>query len=177
MLIDLIRSAQEGNQDEMLLLIGKFSGLLKKYGRKLRCEDAENDLTADFIELIKTYQFEKLNNSSDGAIVNFLARSVYRFYLKRLQVLMEKTPGEVSIEDLTPAQKDRLSAQIAVENETSISFLIPESQLTQKEIYVLTAVYEKGYSVSKLAEILQVSRQNVNQIKKRAEKKLREKLS
>lgn len=90
---------------------------------------------------------------------------------------MEKTPGEVSIEDLTPAQKDRLSAQIAVENETSISFLIPESQLTQKEIYVLTAVYEKGYSVSKLAEILQVSRQNVNQIKKRAEKKLREKLS
>ena len=36
---------------------------------------------------------------------------------------------------------------------------------------------EKGYSVSKLAEILQVSRQNVNQIKKRAEKKLREKLS
>ena len=90
---------------------------------------------------------------------------------------MEKTLGEVSIEDLTPAQKDRLSAQIAVENETSISFLIPESQLTQKEIYVLTAVYEKGYSVSKLAEILQVSRQNVNQIKKRAEKKLREKLS
>lgn len=90
---------------------------------------------------------------------------------------MEKMPGEVSIEDLTPAQKDRLSAQIAVENETSISFLIPESQLTQKEIYVLTAVYEKGYSVSKLAEILQVSRQNVNQIKKRAEKKLREKLS
>ena len=134
-------------------------------------------MTADLIELVRTCQFEKLNNSSDGAIVNFLARSVYRFYLKRLQVLIEKTPSVISIEDLTPAQKDRLSAQIAVENETSISFLIPESQLTQKEIYVLTAVYEKGYSVSKLAEILQVSRQNVNQIKKRAEKKLREKLS
>ncbi len=177
MLIDQIRSAQAGNQDEMLFLIRKFSGLLKKYGRKLRYEDAEYDLTADLIELVRTCQFEKLNNSSDGAIVNFLARSVYRFYLKRLQVLLEKTPSEVAIEDLTPAQKDHLSAQIAVENETSISFLIPESQLTQKEIYVLTAVYEKGYSVSKLAEILQVSRQNVNQIKKRAEKKLREKLS
>ena len=111
MLIDLIRSAQEGNQDKMLLLIGKFSGLLKKYGRKLRCEDVENDLTADFIELIKTYQFEKLNNSSDGAIVNFLARSVYRFYLKRLQVLIEKTPSVISIEDLTPTQKDHLSVK------------------------------------------------------------------
>lgn len=177
MLIDLIRSAQEGNQDEMLLLIGKFSGLLKKNGRKLRYEDAENDLTADFIELIKTYQFEKLNNSSDGAIVNFLARSVYRFYLKRLQVLIEKTPSVISIEDLTPTQKDHLSVQISVENEMSVSLLISGSQLTQKEIYVLTAIYEKGCSVSKLADLLHVSRQNVNQIKKRAEKKLRKRLS
>lgn len=177
MLIDLIRSAQEGNQDEMLLLIGKFSGLLKKYGRKLRCEDAENDLTADFIELIKTYQFEKLNNSSDGAIVNFLARSVYRFYLKRLQVLIEKTPSVISIEDLTPTQKDHLSVQISVENEMSVSLLISGGQLTQKEIYVLTAIYEKGCFVSKLADFLHVSRQNVNQIKKRDEKKLRKRLS
>ena len=59
----------------------------------------------------------------------------------------------------------------------SISLLISGSQLTQKEIYVLTAIYEKGCSVSKLADLLHVSRQNVNQIRKRAEKKLRKRLS
>lgn len=177
MLIDQIRSAQAGNQDEMLFLIRKFSGLLKKYGRKLRYEDAEYDLTADLIELVRTCQFEKLNNSSDGAIVNFLAQSVYRFYLKRLQVLIEKTPSVISIEDLTPTQKDHLSVQISVENEMSVSLLISGSQLTQKEIYVLTAIYEKGCFVSKLADFLHVSRQNVNQIKKRDEKKLRKRLS
>ena len=35
MLIDQIRSAQAGNQDEMLFLIRKFSGLLTKYGADL----------------------------------------------------------------------------------------------------------------------------------------------
>lgn len=68
----------------------------------------------------------------------------------------------------------------------SVSLLISGGQLTQKEIYVLTAIYEKGCSVSKLADFLHVSRQadflhvsrqNVNQIKKRDEKKLRKRLS
>lgn len=174
MLIDLIHSAQKESQEEMVFLIQKFYKLLRKYGRKLGYEDAENDLITDFIELIKTYKFEKLNNTSDGAIVNFLVRSTYRFYLKRLQSNIEKIPGKISIEDLTPAQKNILYAQTAVEDETSISLLLFQCSFTQKEIDILTAIYEKGYSVSELAEILHVSRQNINQIKKRTEKKFKE---
>ena len=69
----------------MMFLVSKFSGILKKYARKLNYEDAEQDLTADFIELIHHIDIEKLNNTSDGAIVNFLIRSTYHYYVKRLQ--------------------------------------------------------------------------------------------
>ena len=41
----------------------------------------------------------------------------------------------------------------------------------------LMAVYTYGYSVSDIAKYLQVSRQNINQIKKRAENKIRQKLT
>ena len=64
MLIDLIRSAQKDDEHAMLQLINRFDKLFQKYGRKLRYEDAKNDLIVDFIELIKTFDFEKIKHGS-----------------------------------------------------------------------------------------------------------------
>lgn len=176
MLIDVIRSAQGENQEDMLLLLEKFSKLFKKYGKKLNYEDAENDLTADFIELIKTFDLKKLNNTGDGAVVNFLVRATYRFYLKRLNLLIEKRPREISIEDMTFRQKKTMLGQMVVEDDDPVFMLFPQWGLTQKEIIVLNEIYEKGHTASEVASILHVSRQNINQIKKRAEEKLRRNL-
>ena len=172
MLIDSIILAQQGHDPDMLLLISKFSGIFKKYGRKLGYEDAEQDLTADFIELIHHINLEKLNNTSDGAIVNFLVQSMYHFYIKRLKKEIDQKVPVVSLEDLTPTQSNLLLVQAAVELEESISMYFPSSGLSEREMLILTAVYAHGYSVSDIAKHLRVSRQNVNQIKKRAEKKI-----
>lgn len=91
---------------EKKFLVSKFSGILKKYARKLNYEDAEQDLTADFIELIHHIDIEKLNNTSDGAIVNFLIRSTYHYYVKRLQKERDRKVPEVYFEDLTPSQSN-----------------------------------------------------------------------
>ena len=61
--------------------------------------------------------------------------------------------------------------------EESISGYFPSSGLSEREIFILMAVYTYGYSVSDIAKYLQVSRQNINQIKKRAENKIRQKLT
>ena len=153
------------------------SGILKKYARKLNYEDAEQDLTADFIELIHHIDIEKLNNTSDGAIVNFLIRSTYHYYVKRLQKERDRKVPEVYFEDLTPSQSNLVLVQTAVELEESISGYFPSSGLSEREIFILMAVYTYGYSVSDIAKYLQVSRQNINQIKKRAENKIRQKLT
>ena len=52
MLLKLIKSAQAGNQNDMLLLIQKFAPILKKYGGQLKREDGINDMVLYFIELI-----------------------------------------------------------------------------------------------------------------------------
>lgn len=173
MLYVTIQQAQMGNEDAMMSLISKFSGLTKKYGRKLGYEDAECDLVADFIELIRRLKLEKLNNTSDGAIVNFIGQSIYRAYLKRLSYEIDKKPSEVSLEDLTPVQIQSLQLATATELHESIESCFPEVGLSDKEIMVLTAIYEGGHSASALARQLNVSRQNVNQIKNRALLKLR----
>jgi len=169
--------AQQGCDSDMMFLVSKFSGILKKYARKLNYEDAEQDLTADFIELIHHIDIEKLNNTSDGAIVNFLIRSTYHYYVKRLQKERDRKVPEVYFEDLTPSQSNLVLVQTAVELEESISGYFPSSGLSEREIFILMAVYTYGYSVSDIAKYLQVSRQNINQIKKRAENKIRQKLT
>ena len=173
MLYDSIQRAQTGSDKDMMELVLKFTGLLKKYGRKLGYEDAENDLTADFIELIRFFKLDKLHNTSDGAIVNFICQSTYRAYLKRIKNEIEKKLAVVSFEDLTPLQLQQADSGVATEREERISSYFPEVGLTPKEIMVLEAVYEKGYTVPDIAASLGVSRQNVNQIKKRAITKLK----
>ena len=130
-----------------------------------------------FIELIHHIDIEKLNNTSDGAIVNFLIRSTYHYYVKRLQKERDRKVPEVYFEDLTPSQSNLVLVQTAVELEESISGYFPSSGLSEREIFILMAVYTYGYSVSDIAKYLQVSRQNINQIKKRAENKIRQKLT
>lgn len=176
MLIDLIRSAQKDDEHAMLQLINRFDKLFQKYGRKLRYEDAKNDLIVDFIELIKTFDFEKINNTSDGAIVNFLVKSTYRFYLKHLEIFMNKSNMEVPLCDLDSSQVQILERCLAMQDSLSVSELFPKNVLTLKEQKILIAIYQEGRSVSDVAAFLHVSRQNINQIKKRAESKIRKKL-
>ena len=176
MLIDLIKKKKKDDEHAMLQLINRFDKLFQKYGRKLRYEDAKNDLIVDFIELIKTFDFEKINNTSDGAIVNFLVKSTYRFYLKHLEIFMNKSNMEVPLCDLDSSQVQILERRLAMQDSLSVSELFPKNVLTLKEQKILIAIYQEGRSVSDVAAFLHVSRQNINQIKKRAESKIRKKL-
>ena len=176
MLIDLLRASQDNDQEAMLTLLQRFHPLLKKYGRKLGYEDAEEDLAADFIELVKKLNLSHINDSSDGALTNYISKSVYRLFLKRLYTIMEKEPQSVYIEDMSPTQHNDLSMHTAVWNEETISQDLPQGLLSQKELYILFAIYERGESAASIARKLKVTRQNINQIKKNAERKLKKKL-
>lgn len=101
MLLDEIRNAQDGNQDAMMTIIRRFNPLLRKYGRKLGYEDATDDLTVELIEQIKEFQISKLRSTSEGAIVNYIATTIYRDYSRILKSIIEEHPKSVSLEDMT----------------------------------------------------------------------------
>ena len=170
MLSDQILSAQSGSKTDMLSLIEKFSPVIKKYGKKLDPEDGISEITLYFIELIHHLNIHRLNSRSDGAIVNYVAQSISHFYVK-----MKAGPYDnhfLYLEELTDAHRKKIES--APTNEDfPFDWTLPLQALTDKERLVIIHIYEHGFSSAEIAKYLGVSRQNINQIKKRAESKIR----
>lgn len=82
MLVNLIVSAQDGDQTAMLTLIAKFLPIIKKYGVKLDGEDGKSELTVFLIELIQNFRIKGLANCCDGTIVKYFSTCLFREFLR-----------------------------------------------------------------------------------------------
>lgn len=179
MLIGKISNAQQGNQSDMLFLIEKFTPLLRRYARKLHTEDALSELILAFIELVQYFKIDAMKCTSDGAIVNYIAVSIRNEYNMRLRKEVTATEEFVSWDDYIEAnlhQAGVINPLDEIDQGSFVEFLSQFSTLSEKEKFVLTAVYQNGYSSTALSEVLQTSKQNINQIKLRAQKKIKERL-
>lgn len=169
MIIDDIRSGQCGNQQALLELISKFSPALKKYARKLETEDAYYDLQAEFLELIFRLNCDKLSETSDGAIVQYLSQSIYHAYIKLLRHLIDNKAPMISTDELTDGI---LYRNDIIQKPHYNLFDIPSTLLTPQEADAFYQICFLGYSAAELAKKRGVSRQSVNQSKRRALSKL-----
>lgn len=173
MLYDLISGAQNGDKDAMVKLIDRFQPLLKKYAAKLRYEDAYEDTVLFFIEFIKCFNLKSMNSLKDEVIVSYINTSIINFYNKKIQKLIERKK-EIVISDLTREQAYYTEVRLAKEDKTDIfvewGF---EKKLNQNEYRIIYMVYIEGYSVAEIVRTSNKSRQAVNQIKRRALKKLK----
>lgn len=174
MLLEQIVRAQQGGSDDMEALVEKFGPLLRKYSRKLFWEDALSDLTVAFLELIQTFPVDHLRRKEDGAIVNYIVRSVQHTYIALLRDYFSRPQEAVSLDDATEAQK--LEAIAYVDKQEASAFLdlldlCPA--LTERERTVLTLVFFWGYTSAEIAERFSTSKQNINQTKLRALRKMR----
>ena len=171
MIMDAIRSSQRGNQQATLDLVKKFSPALKKYARKLETEDAYYDLQADFLEIILHLDCDRLRITSDGAMVQYLSQSIYHAYIKRLRHLIDNKLPTVSVEDLT----DRTLYQSSIFDKAHYDFSeIPPALLTPQEANAFYQVCILGCSAAEVAQKRGVTRQSVNQAKRKAILKLRQ---
>lgn len=170
MIIDDIRNGQNGDQQAILDLIKKFSPILKKYAWKLKTEDAYYDLQLEFLETILHLDYTKLRETSDGAMVQYLSQSVYHAYIKLLRHLIDNKVPTVSIDELA----DSILYPNSLFYESPCIFNeFPSTMLTFQEADIFYKIEIFGYSAAELARERGTSRQNVNQIKRRAVDKLR----
>lgn len=170
MIADKIKRAQAGEQQAAIDLIDQFSPLLKKYAGKLSYEDAYYDLRADFLDLIYHFNFDKLKQNTDGAMVNYLAKSVYRNYIKLMKRQIASNPPTACLDELSDSAL-YINGQISTFS--IVTLHIPHDILSDKEWAVFLSIHYAGYSSAELAKRKGVSRQSINQMKRRAEEKLR----
>lgn len=146
----------------MLFLIQRFEPQLKHYSRRLYSEDAQSELTLRFIEIIHAMNLDALRSQGDGTIVAYLAQSVRNAYISLLSSKDKTAEPPVSWEELREREALDFSELLDI---------CPE--LTKKERRVLTLIYFHGYTSAEVARIVHSTKQNINQIKMRALKKLR----
>lgn len=169
MLIYQLEAASK-SQAEMLILIERFNPLLKKYGRMLGTEDGYQDMSLAFIEFAKSFRSNTIRDCSDGAVVNYIAKSMKNAYNKLLKMKIRQNFPCISWDELTENENYSLSNG---PDDEPISALLSDYHLTKKESEVLWLFFEDGYSASEIARVMHVSRQNINQIKLHAIAKLR----
>lgn len=174
MIIDDIRNSQLGNQQAMLDLVERFTPALKKYARKLETEDALNDLVLEFLEVILHLDCSSIRQQGDGAMVNYLSRSINCSYIKLLNRLIKNKIPCVSGEDITDAL---LYKHHHIEVLDVFPFELPENLLSPREQTAFFGIHVMGYSAAEMARVLCTSRQNINQAKRRAEQKIRDYLN
>lgn len=177
MIKETILLAQRGNQLAMLQLIEKFTPLLSKYTYRLHHEDALNDLTLEFIELIHKISVDKLSNASDGALINYIAVSVRHSYISLLKKILSNSgvDDSCSWETLSDAQQSESNRSYDElgDYQQFLDLLYTYPDLTPKERELLLWVFYYEYSSAEIAQKFSQSRQNINQIKLRAIKKIR----
>lgn len=158
----------------MEALVEKFGPLLRKYSRKLFWEDALSDLTVAFLELIQTFPVDRLRSTEDGALIKYIATSVRHTYNALLNEYFSRPQVVASLDDATEAQKlEVLSYEDKPEAPAFLDLLDLCPALTPRERSVLTLVFFWGYTSAEAAKHFSTSKQNINQTKLRALKKLR----
>ena len=172
MTIDIIEKSQRGDRDATLKLIEKFNPLLRKYAFRLYYEDAYNDLLADFIELMHNIQLDHIRDKGEGSMVSYICKSIRSSFVKKLTAIRilhsfifysELSDNELYYVDVLSSTRDEY-----FKYDLSDAYSI----LTKSEMSIVRMIYFSGYTISETAFIHGISRQAVNQMKKRALKKL-----
>lgn len=172
MLKDSIADAQQKDSEATLFLIEKFKPLLKKYAYKLHYEDAYYDLQLDFIRIIQDIKLDMRTKESEGALVNYICNSVHHAYCKRLKYIMDRSVPMAELDALANAESSNLLKSTSMQDASDFSLDLA-AVLTEKERRIIELAYGYQLSSAEIARNLHTTRQNINQCKKRAERKLR----
>lgn len=152
--------------------INKFKPLLKKYAYKLYYEDAYNDLLVDFIELIHNINLDHIHDKCEGKMVSYIYKSINSSFIKKLMAL-KKLHNCILYSELSENQSYYINI-ISSKNDEYFIHELPDISLvlTKKEFLIIKMIYWSGYTVAEIAFVFGISRQAVNQMKRRALKKL-----
>lgn len=172
MIVELINQLPE--DEAVLALIADFEKLLRKYANWVKSEDSYEDLRLFFIELIYKMKRRKICMENDGQVVNYINRSIRNEALRLRKRNTLNIP--IKLSDLSDEQIVYIEKAMSVENATSLTEYFSNS-LSEKEQLIIYMIFENGYSCSKAAEILGITRQAVNQAKIRAIAKIKENIS
>lgn len=136
--------------------------------KKLKYEDAYNDLQLFLIIKISMFDCENIKNKSDGALVNYIEKSIYHEYIK----LSKK--NDMFDKEMIGVEDDNI-IEVLGGKEDDYSFIWFDelkNNLSDIEYKVIIGLYYNNLSVKELAYKMNNSIWNIYKIKKKALNKI-----
>lgn len=138
----------------------EFKRLITFYGKKLKYEDAESELTLFFIELLYDIDLSKFRSDNGEELQRYIAVSIKNKYIA-LSLIKEKgTRFEDVLFD------ERYGVSHGYDDKICMSQGFGRLNDAQRLIFFYHFVY--GFSIIEIADRLNISRQAVNKTKKQA---------
>jgi len=156
----LLLEANNRDPEAMETLLKKFEPLLNKCAMQLDYYGAESDMTICFIEFVYSLKPEKVAPFSEGELVAFIKRAMNN---KKIDLYRKH---KSNITEVPLEYDDEIPDENDFENAACIKAILDE--LTEKQREVVNAKYYGMYSDAEIAEKMKISRQAVNQLKRRA---------
>lgn len=170
MLLEMLRKAQSGSDESTMMIIEKFDPILRKYASLLyRCNDPYEELRCHLIRLIKETPWEDIKIKNEGAYTNYIVHSLHNAYLCKVKT----PPLESNLSSFTEDQEYKILSSMSVSD--NYDDLLKEELkdvLSKREFEIVYWTCLQGMPSAWLAKRLNVSRQYINQNKKRALNKL-----
>lgn len=164
-IVELLSLAKNKNKNAIKESVETFNSIIKKYGKRMG-EDGENELILFTIELI--FKLPRLNNA--GKIVSYVSTSIKNYFYKKSYI-----NKSVSLHELPLEYNDEFYSQSYLEfldEKILLKDLIKKLSTLQQ--YIIHRKFYLDYPESFIANELNVSRQAINNIKKRALTKLKQ---
>lgn len=165
-MIPLIRDYQQGDVESFYPLYDEFEQLLHYYGRHLNYDDALQELTVYFVELITEISLHRFCADETVSLQKYIAVCIRNKYIalskqkqRHDKILVEYREYIASSQ---PPFEDRLALSAALR------------RLTEKQYRIILYKYVYGYSDVEISSSLNISRQAVNRLKTRGLHVLRE---
>lgn len=168
---DILASINK-DSSSMEKLISRFAPLLNKYSRRMYSEDAKQEITLFFLELLHKIPSELLTVQSEGKIVNYISASIKHYYIQQKDK-EHAVPVIQYFEDNQKLLSSPPKEYVPYDHHNNLLLCELKTILTQTEFEIIVLLYFYQYSISQIALIKKRSRQSINQTKLKALQKLK----
>lgn len=169
-LYEQIEEIQKGNDEYLIDIVKLFENILNKYSRQLNGEDTKQDLIIFMIVLLRKIPIDRNKFYNEKQILSYISKSIKSEYIRLAKINSKKLLNEMAMDQSFDLSYDDNNLLKIETNEVM-------TLLTEKEKNVINLNYIKGFSISEMAELTNISRQATNQRKNSALKKLEKYLS
>ncbi|MGD7044821.1 sigma factor-like helix-turn-helix DNA-binding protein [Jeotgalibacillus proteolyticus] len=149
----------------ILEVINVFNPIINKYGRLLGGEDTKQDLRLHMVNVIKKIPLDTFREKNNKTIFTYFANSLKYEYIRLSKKARSQNTNEATLDfeefmEHTPLGSD-------------IELLEMMEVLSKKEAFIIDCIFTSYLSVTEVAQYLGISRQAVNQSKKKALEKIK----